>query len=85
MLWYIFTEQTMRKRIKEIVKVEKIQKDLSLHTGRHTFATMFLKKTRNIAALQKLLGHTKIEMTMVYAHILTEDIEEEILNAFGDF
>jgi integrase/recombinase XerD len=80
-----FTEQTMRKRIKEIVKVEKIQKDLSLHTGRHTFATLFLKKTRNIAALQKLLGHTKIEMTMVYAHILTEDIEQEIQRAFSDF
>lgn len=79
-----FAEQTMRKRIKEIVKVEKINKDLSLHTARHTFATMFLRKTKNMAALQKLLGHTKIEMTMIYAHILTEDIEEEMNNAFGD-
>lgn len=80
-----FAEQTMRRRIKEIVKVAGIHMDLSLHAGRHTFATLFLKKTKNIAALQKLLGHTKIEQTMVYAHILTEDIENEMQKAFSHF
>ncbi len=80
-----FAEATMRRRIKEIVKAAGIHIDISLHTGRHTFATMFLRRTKNITALQKLLGHTKIEMTLVYAHILTEDIVEEIHNAFDSF
>lgn len=80
-----FSEQHMRRTIKDLVKNKGIDKDVSLHTGRHTFATMFLRKTKNLAVLQKLLGHSKIEQTMVYAHILTEDIETEIQNAFGDF
>lgn len=80
-----YSEQRMRMKIKEIVKVAHIQKDVSLHTGRHTFATMFLRKSRNIAVLQKLLGHSKIEQTMIYAHVLTEDIEQEMKNVFQDF
>lgn len=79
------SEQKMREKIKEIVKVEKIYKDISLHTGRHTFATIFLRKTKNIAALQKLLGHSSITQTMIYAHVLTEDIEREMRRAFNEY
>ncbi|MDA3821737.1 MAG: site-specific integrase [Bacteroidales bacterium] len=80
-----FSEQHTRRTIKDLVKKNGIEKDVSLHTGRHTFATLFLRKTKNIAVLQKLLGHSKIEQTMVYAHVLTEDIETEMENAFSDF
>jgi len=79
------SEQQMRKKIKDIVKVVHINKDISLHTARHTFATMFLRRSKNIAVLQRLLGHSKIEHTMIYAHVLYEDIESEVEKAFERF
>ena len=80
------SEAYMNRKLKNIVENRtSIDKDISCHTGRHTFATMFLRKSKNIAVLQKLLGHSKIEQTMVYAHVLTEDIEVEMSNAFNDF
>ncbi|MDN8037419.1 tyrosine-type recombinase/integrase [Burkholderia vietnamiensis] len=45
-----------------------------LHALRHTAATRTLAKTGNIAMVQKLLGHRKIETTMRYAHISDEDL-----------
>ncbi|MCK5134890.1 MAG: site-specific integrase [Bacteroidales bacterium] len=84
----IFTtlsEYQLRKNLKEIAKASHINKDINLHTGRHTFATMFLRRSKNVAVLQKLLGHSRIEMTMTYAHVLTEDIEMEVKKAFERF
>ncbi len=80
-----FSEQHMRRTIKNLATEIGIEKDISLHTGRHTFATMFLRRSKNLAVLQKLLGHSKIEQTMVYAHVMTEDIEDEMRIAFDEF
>jgi site-specific recombinase XerD len=68
----------MRTYIKLIVAHAKISKKITWNSGRHTFATNFLKATNNLAALQKLLGHSSISMSMVYAHIMTEDLEREM-------
>lgn len=57
----------------------EIDKDISFHNARHTFATLFLKKSRQangIIMLQRMLGHSSIETTMVYAHILNDDLME---------
>ena len=83
----IFTsisDQKTNLYLKDIAKAADILKSISFHVARHTFATMFLRKTNNLAALQKLLGHSKITQTMEYAHVLTEDIENE-MRIFGDF
>jgi len=69
-------EQNMREYIKLVAKDCKIPKAISFHSARHTFATVFLRKTNDLAALQKLLGHSNIRETMVYAHTLTDDIQE---------
>lgn len=42
----------------------------SAHMLRHTFATMLLMNNTPITVVQRLLGHSKIETTMVYAHIV---------------
>ncbi|MFA5817326.1 MAG: site-specific integrase [Bacteroidales bacterium] len=73
-----YSEQRMRTYLKDIIGHAKIKKHVQWHSGRHTFATIFLMKTNNLAALQKLLGHQNITQTMVYAHILTNDLEREI-------
>jgi integrase len=48
--------------------------DFVLHTLRHTAATRFLRKTKNIALVQRLLGHKKVTTTMRYAHIDDQDL-----------
>jgi len=84
-LFHTLSEQRMNFRLKEISAASGIHKAITTHTGRHTFATVFLRRTKNIPALQKILGHSNIEQTMVYAHILTEDVEKEMAFAFTDF
>jgi len=70
-------EQNMREYIKLIVNREcEIKKEISWHAARHTFATVFLRHTNNLAALQKLLGHANISETMIYAHVMTEDVQD---------
>jgi integrase len=48
--------------------------DFVLHALRHTAATRTLQKTGNLATVQKLLGHRKIETTLRYAHISDDDL-----------
>lgn len=47
--------------------------DFRFHDLRHTFATNFLKATRNLYMLQSILGHSSINMTQRYAHVLEQD------------
>ena len=69
MLFNCLSEPQMNVKIKEIIKVDKIYKDISNHSARHTFATIWLNKTKDIIALQQILGHSSIKQTMVYVHI----------------
>lgn len=55
--------------------------DFRFHDLRHTFATNFLKATRNLYMLQSILGHSSINMTQRYAHVL----EEDRINAMDTF
>jgi len=70
-LFDVISDQKMNDYIKNICKLDtvKIYKNVSNHTGRHTFATLWLKKTKDLAALQRLLGHSDIKETMIYVHV----------------
>jgi integrase len=48
------------------------------HALRHTFASHFMMAGGNILALQKLLGHATIEMTMIYAHLAPDFMATEV-------
>lgn len=50
--------------------------DFRIHDLRHDFASKLLRKTRDLALVQKSLGHADIESTMRYAHVLDEDIAQ---------
>lgn len=78
------TDPKMNLHLKIFATMLEIPKTISFHSGRHTFATVFLKRTKNLAALQKLLGHSNIRETMIYAHVLTEELESE-MKCFNDF
>lgn len=48
--------------------------DFRFHDFRHTFATRLLRLTGNLKLVSRLLGHTQIETTMRYAHVMDEDM-----------
>ena len=48
------------------------------HALRHTFASHFIMAGGNILALQKILGHTDVKITMVYAHLAPEFVADEM-------
>jgi len=48
--------------------------DIGFHRMRHTMATNFLKRGGNVVNLQKILGHSSLNTTMIYVHLQTEDM-----------
>lgn len=73
------TETNSNRQLKEIAKAADIAKNLTTHVGRHTFATTFLLKGGRVEALRELLGHTKIETTMVYVHVTDQSRKKQIM------
>lgn len=52
----------------------------SVHTLRHTFATIMYEQTGDILVVKELLGHVSIESTMVYTHVCNERVKEAVEN-----
>lgn len=48
------------------------------HTARHTFATMMLTLGADLYTVSKLLGHTSVRMTQVYAKIINQKKDEAV-------
>jgi len=71
-------DQTLNHYLKEIAKELGINKEITLKSGRHTFATFFLRKTKDLTALKEILGHSDLRETLIYAHVLDESKKEGI-------
>ena len=54
----------------------KIDKHITFHTSRHTFATLALTKGADLYTVSKLLGHKDISTTQIYAKIVNEKLDE---------
>lgn len=52
--------------------------DFRFHDLRHTFATRLLRRSRNLKLVSKCLGHTMLETTSRYAHVLVDDMRAEL-------
>ena len=66
--------------IKAQAKEAGIQKTISPHTLRHSFATALLEGGADLRFIQALLGHEDIGTTEIYTHIDTNTLRQEILN-----
>ena len=64
------------KDLKVIAEMAEIDKKIHFHTSRHTFATRALKKGMRIEYVSKLLGHSSIKTTQVYAKIVNKDLDD---------
>ena len=69
------TIQQVWKTLKTYTEKAGIKKDISPHTLRHTFATDLYRETGKIRLVQKALGHADLSTTMIYTHIVDEELE----------
>ena len=71
-------DQKINQYLKAVAKICKIQKNISMHVGRHTFATTYIRNGGNVMKLQKLLGHSQIKHTLVYVHLVESEMLDDI-------
>jgi len=76
----ILSNQKMNAYLKEIADLCGIQKRLTYHLTRHSFATMILSKGVPVESVSKMLGHTNIRTAQIYARITNKKIEGDMLN-----
>lgn len=72
------TNQKANAYLKELADLAKIQKHLTTHIARHTFATMSLNNHVPLETISKMLGHSDITTTQIYAKMLDKTISEDM-------
>lgn len=74
----VISNQRMNSYLGEIETLAKIKKHLTTHLARHTFATMSLRNHVPIESISKMLGHSDIQTTQIYAKMLDEAVSEDM-------
>jgi site-specific recombinase XerD len=76
----ILSNHKMNAYLKEIAGVCEIEKDLTFHIARHTFATtVTLTNGVPIESVSKMLGHKNLRTTQHYAKVLDKKVSEDMM------
>ncbi|MFG5858519.1 MAG: tyrosine-type recombinase/integrase [Dysgonomonas mossii] len=74
----VISNQKMNEYLLEIANLCGINKKITCHTARHSFATLCLTEGMSIESVSKLLGHTKIKTTQIYARIIDRKLSDDM-------
>ncbi|MBC7398674.1 MAG: integrase catalytic domain-containing protein [Mucilaginibacter sp.] len=78
-LFPLLSNQKMNSYLKEIADLCVIDKNLTSHIARHTFATtVTLSNNVPIETVSKMLGHTKIGTTQIYAKVIEQKVSDDM-------
>lgn len=77
-LFNIGSLDTVNKRIKAVAKKCGIEKPISFHLSRHSFAVLALNYSMPIESVSKILGYTNITTTQLYAKVASKKLENDI-------
>ena len=72
------SNQRMNSYLKELADICGIKKNLSTHVARHTFACVAIANKVSMESIAKMLGHTDIRTTKIYARLLDRTVSEEM-------
>jgi integrase/recombinase XerD len=79
--------QTMLLRVKLLIQrvdnIELKSKEIGLHTLRHSIATHLLQNGMKLEAIAKFLGHSSLESTQIYTHLVEQENEASGATIFG--
>ncbi len=75
------TDRGIRLIINNIIKKTSINKNITPHTFRHSFATIMLDEGASIKTVQELLGHVSLNTTSIYTHLTNEEVKRAYLNS----
>lgn len=75
---FYFTEQSMRKYVKELAMLAGLNRKIKVHTARHTFAIMLLNKGFTIDEVAELLGDSK-DVAKIYARVTNVQLHNKVM------